>query len=152
MRNTFPHIFLTTLKECIFQWSFISGIAQVLFLETSCFTVIFTTKIKIVSGCVEVDPSANGGNVLQRALHFFFGLIYGQGWGGGAFLFMRKMKKIGLTPRCHKDVNSSHNIHTLSNKQVMSSKCNFSPWHPHIIQQTGNEYTQTYQVEVVILI
>ena len=26
------------------------------------------------------------------------------------------------------------------------------PWYPYIIQQTGNENTQTYQVEVVILI
>ena len=152
MRNTFPHIFLTTLKECIFQWSFISGIAQVLFLETFCFTVIFTTKIKIVSGCVEVDPSANGETFYKGPYIFFLVWSMGKGREGGAFLFMRKMKQIGLTPRCHKDVNSSHNIHLLSNKQVMSSKCNFSPWHPHIIQQTGNEYTQTYQVEVVILI
>ena len=30
--------------------------------------------------------------------------------------------------------------------------CNFSLQHPYIIQQTGNENTQTYQVKVLILI
>ena len=31
-------------------------------------------------------------------------------------------------------------------------KSNFSLWYPYIIQQTGNKNTQTYQVEVVVLI
>ena len=30
--------------------------------------------------------------------------------------------------------------------------CNFSPQYPYTIQQTGNEITQTYQSEVVIMI
>ena len=29
---------------------------------------------------------------------------------------------------------------------------NLSLWYPHLMQQTGHEKTQTYQVEVVILI
>ena len=37
-----------------------------------------------------------------------------------------------------------------SNSQKWQT-CNFSLYHPYIIQQTGNKHTQTYQVEIVIL-
>ena len=99
MRNTFPHIFLTTLKECIFQWSFISGIAQVLFLETSCFTVIFTTKIKIVSGYVEVDPAANGETFYKGPYIFFFWFDLWARAGWGCFLIHEKDEKNWLNPQ-----------------------------------------------------
>ena len=43
----------------------------------------------------------------------------------------------------------------MENDKLNSQKwltCNFSLWYPYITQQTGNENTQTHQVEVVILI
>ena len=61
-----------------------------------------------------------------------------------------------LTPRSDSRVTSPYNIHPLSRKQVMRIlKCitrNFSLQYPSTIQETGNENTQMYQVQVVILI
>ena len=49
----------------------------------------------------------------------------------------------------------NNNIRKIQVKPLNSQKlfkCNFSLQFPSIIQQTGNENTQIYQVEVVILI